>query len=351
MEVVGKSMKRVDAFGKVTGEAKYTNDLCPKDALIAHVVHSTIANGEVLSIDTSEAEKVPGVVKIVTCFDVPDIQFPTAGHPWSVEAAHQDIADRKLLNTRVRLYGDDIAAIVGVDNVACERAERLLKIEYKEYPPFTTVEDALKPEATPLHPDLRKTNELIHTSFKSSPDYDYEQAKERAIREYGAEHVREYEQTYRTQRVSHCHIEVATSWAYVDVNGKVTVTASTQIPHIMRRVIAQALGWPVGKVRVIKPYLGGGFGNKQDILYEPLNAYLSVVCGGRCVCLETTREECISQTGRRRHSTQQTATSLRAPSTVTRTKARMPPTDTRLQPPSQRSTRISTTTPMAAART
>ena len=178
---------------------------------------------------------MPGVVKIVTCFDVPDIQFPTAGHPWSVEAAHQDIADRKLLNTRVRLYGDDIAAIVGVDNVACERAERLLKIEYKEYPPFTTVEDALKPEATPLHPDLRKTNELIHTSFKSSPDYDYEQAKERAVREYGAEHVREYEQTYRTQRVSHCHIEVATSWAYVDVNGKVTVTASTQIPHIMRR--------------------------------------------------------------------------------------------------------------------
>jgi xanthine dehydrogenase molybdenum-binding subunit len=301
MEVVGKSMKRVDAFGKVTGEAKYTNDLCPKDALIAHVVHSTIANGEVLSIDTSEAEKVPGVVKIVTCFDVPDIQFPTAGHPWSVEAAHQDIADRKLLNTRVRLYGDDIAAIVGVDNVACEHAERLLKIEYKEYPPFTTVEDALKPEATPLHPDLRKTNELIHTSFKSSPDYDYEQAKERAVREYGAEHVREYEQTYRTQRVSHCHIEVATSWAYVDVNGKVTVTASTQIPHIMRRVIAQALGWPVGKVRVIKPYLGGGFGNKQDILYEPLNAYLSVVCGGRCVCLETTREECISQT-RVRHA-------------------------------------------------
>ncbi len=129
MESVGKCMKRVDARGKVTGEAKYTDDLKPKDCLVAKVVHATIANGRVLSIDSSEAEKLPGVVKIVTCFDVPDIEFPTAGHPWSVEPAHQDIADRKLLNERVRLYGDDIAAIVAVDNVACERAERLLKIE------------------------------------------------------------------------------------------------------------------------------------------------------------------------------------------------------------------------------
>lgn len=301
MEVVGRSMKRVDAYGKVTGEARYTNDLCPKDALIAEVCHATIANGEVLSIDTSEAEKVPGVVKIVTCFDVPDIQYPTAGHPWSVEEAHQDIADRKMLTSRVRLYGDDIAAVVAKDNVACERAIRALKIEYKEYPPCTTIDEALSPDATPLHPDIRPTNELIHTSFKTPGDFDYEKAKAAAIEKYGAENVVEYEQDYKTPRISHCHIEVATSWAYVDVNGKVTVTASTQIPHIMRRVIAQALGWPVGKVRVIKPYLGGGFGNKQDILYEPLNAYLSIVCGGRCVCLETTREECISLT-RTRHA-------------------------------------------------
>ena len=300
MEVVGKSMKRVDAYGKVTGEAKYANDLCPKDALVGRVVHATIANGEVLSIDTSEAEKVPGVVKIVTCFDVPDIQFPTAGHPWSVEVAHQDIADRKLLNQRVRLYGDEIAAIVGKDNVACERAERLLKIEYKEYPVFTEPEDALKPDAAPLHPDLRETNVLVHTSFKPK-DFDYDRVKEEAIRKYGKDKVREIEGDYRTPRVSHCHLEPCTSWAFVDVNGKVTVTASTQIPHIMRRVIAQALGWPVGKVRVIKPYIGGGFGNKQDILYEPLNAYLSIQCGGRPVVMDMSREECISQT-RVRHA-------------------------------------------------
>ena len=79
--------------------------------LVAKVVHSTIANGLVTGFDLEEALKVPGVVKIVTCFDVPDIDFCTPGHPWSVEAAHQDIRDRRLLNRRVRYYGDDVFAL------------------------------------------------------------------------------------------------------------------------------------------------------------------------------------------------------------------------------------------------
>ena len=99
---VGNNMVRVDAIEKVTGGSKYTADLEPKGLLVAKVVRSTIANGVVKSFDLEAALAVPGVVKIVTCFDVPDIQFPTPGHPWSVETAHQDIADRKLLNTRVR---------------------------------------------------------------------------------------------------------------------------------------------------------------------------------------------------------------------------------------------------------
>ena len=100
--IVGKSVPRVDAFDKVTGRAKYTDDLCDKSALLIRVVRSTIAHGFVKSVDISEAMKVPGVVRIFTCFDVPDIPFPTAGHPWSVEEAHQDVADRLLLNRHVR---------------------------------------------------------------------------------------------------------------------------------------------------------------------------------------------------------------------------------------------------------
>ncbi|HZK41863.1 MAG TPA: xanthine dehydrogenase molybdenum-binding subunit XdhA, partial [Clostridia bacterium] len=101
---VGKSTRRVDAFDKVTGRAKYTDDICPKNAYVSRILHSTIAHGRVISIDTSEAEKIEGVVKILTCFDVPDILFSTAGHPWATDPARQDIADRKILNEHVRYY-------------------------------------------------------------------------------------------------------------------------------------------------------------------------------------------------------------------------------------------------------
>jgi len=136
---IGKSIKRVDAFDKVTGRAQYTDDLVLNNALIAKVLHSTIANGVVKSIDITEALKIEGVVKIVTCFDVPNITFPTAGHPYSMDPEHADVADRKLLNQRVRYYGDDIAAVVAKNNVAAERALKLIKVEYEEYEPLMSI--------------------------------------------------------------------------------------------------------------------------------------------------------------------------------------------------------------------
>jgi xanthine dehydrogenase molybdenum-binding subunit len=90
--------------------------------------------------------------------------------------------------------------------------------------------------------------------------------------------------------VQHCHIEPVVSFAYME-SGRVVVVSSTQIPHIVRRIVAQALGLPWGKVRIIKPYIGGGFGNKQDALYEPLNAFMTMQLGGRPVKLELSREE------------------------------------------------------------
>ena len=148
---VGSSINRVDAWEKVTGQAKYTADLMPQNLYTAKVVHSTIANGWVKSFDLEEALKVPGVVKIVTCFDVPDIQFPTPGHPWSVEKAHQDIKDRKLLNRRVRMYGDDIAAVIAEDDIAAKRAADKIKVEYEEYPVILDPQESMKEDAPLLH--------------------------------------------------------------------------------------------------------------------------------------------------------------------------------------------------------
>ncbi len=302
MGSIGQRKKRVDAYGKVTGEAKYTADLEPVNVLHAKVVHSTIANGRVKSMDIDEAAKVPGVVKIVTCFDVPENYFPTAGHPWSVEPPHQDICDRLLLARRVHYYGDDIAAVIAEDEVAAARAARLISVEYEEYEPIVTVPAALSEGATPLHPEVRKDNVIVHSHMTMGPKgFTYEDGLREAEEKYGRENLIVFEGDYNTPRISHCHIELPVSWAYVDTNGKVTVVTSTQIPHIVRKSVAVALGLPMGKVRVIKPYIGGGFGNKQDVLYEPLNAYLSMQVGGRPVRLEISREETIVST-RTRHA-------------------------------------------------
>ena len=286
---VGKSAVRVDAYDKAAGRAGYTDDLCDRSALIARVVHATIANGTVKSIDISAAEEIPGVVRILTCFDVPDHTFATAGHPWTLDPATQDIADRKLLNQRVRCWGDDIAAVIAVDEVAAAQAARAIRVEYEEYPPVLDVFDAMSENASRLH-EAYPNNILAHTA-DSGGDL------EAAITEPGLTKV---EGWYETPSVQHCHIETPVVTAHMEA-GRIVVTASTQIPHVVRRIVAQALGIPWGQVRVIKPYIGGGFGNKQDALYEPLCAWLTTQVGGQPVKLEPSREETFAST-RVRHA-------------------------------------------------
>lgn len=278
---VGKSIARVDAFDKVTGRTKYTDDLCDAGAYVAKIVHSTIAHGKVLSVDTSEAEKIEGVVKIVTCFDLGQYRnyFPTAGHPWSTDVSHQDVADRLLLTNEVKFYGDDVAAVIAENEVAANQALRAIKVEYEEYPVVTDVFDAMKDGAPQLHKDY-PNNILKHTSI-SRGNY------AEAIKEEGLTVV---DRWYNTEPVQHCHIENFICYAYAE-GKRITIVASTQIPHIARRVVGQALGIPWGDVKVIKPYIGGGFGNKQDILYEPLCAFLSLQVGGHLVKLDCSREE------------------------------------------------------------
>lgn len=283
---VGKAIDRVDAWEKVTGQAKYTADLMPQNLLVAKVVHSTIANGRVKNFHLEEALKVPGVMKIITCFDVPDIQFPTPGHPWSVEKGHQDIRDRKLLNERVRMYGDDIAAVIAEDEISAARAAEKIRVEYEEYPVMLTPRAAMAEGASVLHEE-KPDNVIAHTAFALG-DMTFDEAA-------CEEGLTVLEKEYSTQPVQHCHLEVPVSFAYME-KGRIVIVSSTQIPHIVRRVVGQALGIPMGQVRVIKPYMGGGFGNKQDVLYEPLNAFLCTQAGGRGVKLELSREETLGCT-------------------------------------------------------
>ncbi len=276
---VGKSVTRVDAREKATGRARYTDDLCGREALVVKICHSAIAHGFVKSVDTAAAEAIPGVVKVLTCFDVPDIPFPTAGHPWSTDPGHQDVADRLLLNRHVRYYGDEVAVVIAGDEVAAAQGVRALKVEYEELPFVLDVQEAMKDGAPQLH-EKYENNVLGHSDVRRG---DYEAARQ----EPGLIKV---EGWYDTPTVQHCHIENHACFAYEEA-GRMVVVSSTQIPHIVRRVVGQALGMPWGRVRIIKPYIGGGFGNKQDALYEPLCAWCSTQVGGRLVKLECSREE------------------------------------------------------------
>lgn len=289
MSQIGKSVPRVDGYDKVTGRTRYCDDLAPRDALIVKIKHAEIAHGYVRSMDISAALAIEGVEKIVTCFDVPDRPFPTAGHPWSTEVSHQDVADRLLLNRHVRYYGDEIAAVIARDEVAAMQAVRAITVEYETLPFVLDVQAAMEDGQSRIHAEY-PNNILAHTTRR---DGDYAAA----IREPGLTKV---EGWYDTPTVQHCHIENHICYSYEE-NGRIVVVSSTQIPHIVRRVVGQALGIPWGKVRIIKPYIGGGFGNKQDALYEPLCAYLCTQVGGRTVKLDVTREETFT-TNRVRHA-------------------------------------------------
>ena len=149
-------------------------------------------------------------------YDVKTIISKFTNHPWSVELKHQDICDRKILNQRVRLYGDDIAAVIAEDEVAAARAARLIKVEYKEYTPIVTVEAAMAEGAARLH-DEKPGNVIAHTSFVLG-DGSFEEAA-------CEEGLAVIEKEYRTQPVQHCHIEVPVSYAYME-KGRIVIVTS-----------------------------------------------------------------------------------------------------------------------------
>ncbi|MDD2371590.1 MAG: xanthine dehydrogenase molybdenum-binding subunit XdhA [Firmicutes bacterium] len=295
---IGKNINRVDALSKVRGTTKYTEDLIPHNALTAKILHSKIANGIVKDIDISEALKIEGVMKIVTCFDVPDTDFSTAGHPYSLDPTHADIKDRKLLNKRIRYYGDDVAVVVAIDQIAAQKALEAIKVNYEQFEPRLNVYDNKKIE-NPLHefyPDdvmsrmdfyLESDNKAI---FKNHKVLD-ELVKNHSIEGNLPDSNKSMKKNeYTLPIVQHAHIENIVCFAYMEGKRHIVVSA-TQVPHVVRRIVSEALKIAIGDVQVIKPYIGGGFGNKQDIIYEPLAMYLSKLMGGVCISLILSREE------------------------------------------------------------
>lgn len=287
-KTVGKSAQRLDAVAKVTGSAKYTDDFFERDMLVGKVLRSPHAHARVTRIDASKAKALPGVVAVLTPQDLPKIKFATAGHPWSLDPGHRDVEDRLILTEKARFVGDAIAAVVAEDLLIAEQALHLIEVDYEVLPHVITAEDAMK-EGAPLLHENRPGN-IVSAFGVQFGDVEAEFKH--------ADFV--IEGDYETSVVQHCHIESMSAFAFVDSDGRIVVNSSTQIPHIVRRIVAQALGLSWGRVKVIKPYIGGGFGNKQDVVVEPLAAAMSLAAGGRPVRYCMTREEVFIDT-RTRH--------------------------------------------------
>lgn len=290
---VGQSHIRKDVMAKVSGKTRYTDDFSMPGMLHAKYVRSPIAHGLVKNIDSSAALAVTGVEAVFTHGDVPKTLFPTAGHPFSLDPDHQDVADRLLLTDHVRYHGDEVAIVVARDLLSAEKGAEAVAVEYEELPACVTSEAAMAASAPAIH---EGGNIIKATSFEMGGQLDEAQKEADTV----------VDGKFTTPIILHCHLENHTAFAYMDDNDHLVIVSSTQIPHICRRIVGQALDMPWSKIRVIKPYIGGGFGNKQDVVLEPMVAFLTTKLGGRPVKLELEREEGLVAT-RTRHSQTVTA--------------------------------------------
>ncbi|MEG6584676.1 xanthine dehydrogenase subunit XdhA [Dendrosporobacter sp. 1207_IL3150] len=288
MSKIGTNSLRVDANSKVRGKTQYVDDIFIRNMLHAKILRSSIAHGRVKHIDTSKALKLPGVELILTYEDVPKHTFPTAGHPYALDASHRDVSDRNILTGHIRYWGDEIAAVAAVDEHTAEKALALIEVEYEEYIPILQAEAALQKDAVEIH---EGTGNIIGCHEYNSGEMEQALASADFI----------FEQEYNTSIVQHCAMENHSAFAYIVSNDRIIIYSSTQIPHICRRIVGQALGLPWGRIRVVKPYIGGGFGSKQDVVVEPLAAILSLKLQGRPVKVELSREETFIAT-RTRHA-------------------------------------------------
>ncbi|WP_436520013.1 molybdopterin-dependent oxidoreductase [Actinoplanes sp. HUAS TT8] len=259
----------------VTGTARYTFDLDVPGLLHLKVLRSPHAHARIVSVDTAEASKVPGVELILTHKDSPDRLFSTAQH----ENVAEDPADTRVLDDVVRFIGQRVAAVIASTEAAAEEACRLLHVEYEPLPAVIDPVAALAPDAPLVHGDKLDGNVVgeLHASLGDL---------EAGLAE--ADEV--YEATFRTARVQHAALETHGSVGWLDDDGRLVIRSSTQTPFLTRRAVASLYDLPLDRVRVLAGRVGGGFGGKQEMLTEDLVA-LAVLRTGRPVKWEFTRSE------------------------------------------------------------
>jgi 4-hydroxybenzoyl-CoA reductase subunit alpha len=241
-EVIGKSVPRIDGVAKATGRAKYTGDLKFPNMLVGKILHSPHAHARILNIDTSEAEKLPGVKAVITHRDVPSTKYGLSPARWDETAFCID---------KVRFVGDKVAAVAAVDEETAYKALKLIKVDYEVLPAVFDPYEALKEGAPQIFEEYPgNVNTQIHQHFG-----DVDKAFEEAY------HVRR--DFFSGQRTYHSPLEPHASIAFWE-GDKVTIYCSTQSVHYLQYHLARVFDMPMGNIRVLKTHVGGGFGGKID---------------------------------------------------------------------------------------
>ena len=290
-EVVGKNVLKVDGIPLATGQPKFTLDMDIPGALIGKLLYSPHAHAEIVSIDTSEAEKVPGVVCILHYGNVPRVPYTTAGQGWPEPSPY----DTVLFDKKVRYVGDRVAAVAAETEEAALEALRKIKVEYKILPAVFSIDEALAPGAPIIHdePDAQGIYDAQRNiaAAVDVPVGDLERGF--------AESDVIVEETCEVPYVQHAALEPHCVAVYFDEDGRLVIRSSTQVPFHVRRIVSRVLGIPIHRIRVIKPRIGGGFGSKQEVILEPIAAALALRTG-RPVVMNLSREEVFVST-RTRH--------------------------------------------------
>ncbi len=313
---VGKPGRKVDGDYLVTGGKAYVEDFIDPNTCHMVILHSPYSHAYINSIDVSEAEKVPGVVKIFTVYNTPEIYYMQAGQGEPEPSPH----DRRLFNHKVRYVGDRVAAIVAETVEAGEKARDLIKVDYEVLKPVLTVEDAMAEGAPLVH------NGIVEYRAGAPDDLDEYNAQAGDPREgkvvyqfplradirhniaasnFGeigdvekafAEADAIVDRTYQTTQIQHCPAETHICYATME-GGRLVIYDATQVPYHARRVVSWVTGLPQNKIHMIKCRVGGGYGSKQDILIEDVVGYAAYVTG-KPVYYHQTRAEEFSTTSR-----------------------------------------------------
>jgi CO/xanthine dehydrogenase Mo-binding subunit len=271
---IGKTYRRLDYETKVTGQAQYLADMNVPGMCHGRILRSPFPHARIKSIDATKAKIVPGVVAVITRDDIL--------HDQGIEPFYGPVfKDQTIVATeKVRHVGDPVAAVAALTVDAAEEALRLIEVDYEELPAVLNVEDALKAGATLVHQsvklpasgfaDLADLKPIDGTNICTHFKLDRGDIKKGFAE---ADHI--FEDTFTLPATQHSFLETHACIASVEPGGRITVWATTQNPFVVRTQLANIFKVPVAKVRVIVPYVGGGYGGKVYPKVEPITVALA----------------------------------------------------------------------------